>query len=184
MTNRLFQSPWTNPNTALRIPEDIQSWTFLAHGRTLSDGGLWWVYDRSMDDYATGYAQDLTSWTSSDAEVDSDHDGLPDWFENAVGLDPQKADTDGDGVADGIEVALGTNPFVDENLDSDGDGIPDVWEYMHGLNPFDRSDGSARPDGSAYTNFELYFRGPDGTRRELVITVTAPSGAVLLPASP
>jgi len=58
--------------------------------------------------------------------VDTDGDGIADWFETNdccnpnrdncnTGTDPNKADTDGDGVRDGDELAAGTDPCVAES---------------------------------------------------------------------
>jgi hypothetical protein len=47
---------------------------------------------------------------SPNADVDSDHDGLPDVLEAFYGTDPLNPDTDGDGVNDGEEVKAGCNP--------------------------------------------------------------------------
>ena len=44
-------------------------------------------------------------------DVDTDHDGLPDWEEAVYGTDPNNPDTDGDGVSDGEEVRTGHNPL-------------------------------------------------------------------------
>jgi hypothetical protein len=44
-------------------------------------------------------------------DVDSDHDGLSDKEELALGTNPTKADTDGDSYADGLEVKNGYNPL-------------------------------------------------------------------------
>jgi len=49
---------------------------------------------------------------SAAAQIDSDHDGLPDWEEALYGTDPHNPDTDGDGTPDGKEIALGRNPLV------------------------------------------------------------------------
>ncbi|MCP3747558.1 S-layer homology domain-containing protein [Paenibacillus sp. A3M_27_13] len=78
--------------------------------------------------------------------LDSDKDGIPDYFEiNGVrlsngdilyGLDPNNADTDGDGVPDGSEAILASKNFDQDPVyfsmlsdptkkDSDGDGMSD-----------------------------------------------------------
>jgi len=58
--------------------------------------------------------------TSTDihAGVDTDHDGMPDLWEEAVGLSPFSNDAD---------------------ADSDGDGLSNLQEYLAGTNPFDAS---------------------------------------------
>lgn len=70
---------------------------------------------------------------SSDAQTDTDGDGLFDKREIELGTDPRKADTDADGVSDGQEVlTYGTNPL---NPDTDGDGFNDGVEMRNGYNP-------------------------------------------------
>ena len=44
-------------------------------------------------------------------EKDSDHDGLTDAQELALGIDPQSIDTDGDGQADLEELKSGHSPL-------------------------------------------------------------------------
>ncbi len=71
--------------------------------------------------------------SSSAASVDSDHDGLTDAQEQALGTDPHNPDTDGDGLTDGDEVnKYRTNPL---KVDTDGDGYPDGEEVQKGYNP-------------------------------------------------
>jgi hypothetical protein len=84
------------------------------------------------------------STTTSPNAADTDHDGLPDGFEdvNHDGRvdpgetdpnDPDDAasepenliDTDGDGIPDRVEIAAGLDPF---DADTDNDGIPDGAE--------------------------------------------------------
>lgn len=84
--------------------------------------------------------------------VDSDGDGLPDWWEIAMGLDPYSAtgrdgadgDPDGDGLSNYYEYLAGTNPFdkdtnddgiLDGDTDSDGDGLTNKEEQQLGTLP-------------------------------------------------
>ena len=80
-----------------------------------------------------------------DYELDSDSDGLPDYYEDILGTDKNNPDTDGDGLTDGYEVFyLGTDPLKadsddngvnDGNEDPDGDGLSNLKEYELGTDP-------------------------------------------------
>lgn len=50
------------------------------------------------------------STTKSLGDLDSDHDGLPEWEESLYGSNAHNPDTDGDGTTDGGEVAEGRSP--------------------------------------------------------------------------
>ena len=72
-----------------------------------------------------------------DPFLDSDGDGLPDWFELLIGTDPFKRDTDGDGLSDFEEIFIyHTNPLLS---DSDGDGFTDGEEVLFGSDPLNPS---------------------------------------------
>jgi hypothetical protein len=74
------------------------------------------------------------------ADVDSDADGLPDYWETAYGMSPNNevgddgpsGDLDGDGLTNGQEFTYGTDP---SNPDSDNDGRTDGEEAADGTNP-------------------------------------------------
>jgi len=107
--------------------------------------------------------------------VDNDQDGMPNWWEEQFGLnpddpsdagtdldgdglvnvdeylarsDPSVADTDGDGLNDGDEVNVwGTNPL---SVDSDEDGLDDREEVQdYGTNP-----SSVDSDGDGLGDFD------------------------------
>ena len=83
---------------------------------------------------------------------DTDGDGMPDWWEEAMGLNPLRSggihgaagDPDGDGLTNYYEYLAGTNPFDadtdhdginDFNADSDGDGLSNGQEQQAGTLP-------------------------------------------------
>jgi uncharacterized protein (DUF1800 family) len=86
-----------------------------------------------------------------DATLDSDHSGIPDWWEMEYGLEPGSAalaaaDTDGDGLSNLQEFRLGTNPL---KPDSDGDGLTDGQEARLHTNPLKAdTDGDGLSDGA------------------------------------
>ncbi|GAB6093958.1 hypothetical protein JCM14469_02100 [Desulfatiferula olefinivorans] len=81
--------------------------------------------------------------------VDSDHDGFPDCWETARGLNPlsndRNRDTDGDGWTDVDEILRGSDPNDPgaRPLDSDGDGWSDADEILRGTGPADPLDRPA-----------------------------------------
>jgi len=102
-----------------------------------------------------------------DYELDTDEDGLPDYYEDILGTDKNKADTDGDGLSDGYEVLyLGTDPLkadTDDNgindgdEDFDNDGLTNAQECELGTDPNTAdTDGDGLSDGA-----EVNIHGTD-----------------------
>lgn len=100
--------------------------------------------------------------------LDSDGDGLPDIYEEALGTDANKADTDGDGLTDYQEVFVtGTDPtkydsvtegISDADADSDGDGLSNAQEIELGTDP---QNTDTDEDGlSDYDELNVYGTDP------------------------
>lgn len=92
--------------------------------------------------------------------VDSDGDGMPDWWEEKFAFDPADPsdamlDPDGDGYANLAEFHAGTNP---NSPDTDADGMPDAWELANGTVAF-VNDALADPDGDGLVNVEEMRHG-------------------------
>ncbi len=81
------------------------------------------IGDSSLEKDTHSQDDPHTEDTNIDYELDSDGDGLPDYYEDEIGTDKNSDDTDGDGLNDGYElIYLGTDPL---KQDTDGNGIND-----------------------------------------------------------
>ncbi len=98
-------------------------------------------------------------WGDIDFELDTDNDGLPDYYEDIIETDKNEADTDGDGLSDSYEVMyLGTDPtkpdsddngINDGDEDPDKDGLTNAEECKLGTFPVSAdTDGDGLTDGA------------------------------------
>ena len=148
--------------------EFLSTWGYISHPN------LYDTDDDGVDDL-TEILEDTDPNNPCDNLLDSDGDGLNNYFENTTGCQLifgvggngtvdtyytlwNVSDTDNGGVADGQEYLDGTNPqnnsADDLNpVDTDGDGIPDTIEQQLGTDWRDPdTDGGGIPDGQECTS--------------------------------
>ncbi|MEM7391674.1 MAG: LamG-like jellyroll fold domain-containing protein, partial [Verrucomicrobiota bacterium] len=144
---RLWSRARSGGLIAANIFEIIQPSATLVAGYSFDDGGLG-IGDsvHPLDsDYNMGSPADAvapighndcvtaSSWAPVFGIIDSDDDGLPDWWEQVFFGDPEAAepgeDPDEDGLGNLHEYWAQTNPH---DLDSDNDGHPDNSEDLDG----------------------------------------------------
>lgn len=115
-------------------------------------------------------AAEILQYGSSPESWDSDGDGLPDFWEIAMGLDPSRTDgangangdPDGDQVPNWEEFVYMTDPWL---ADSDRGGKSDREEIDTGLNPND-SDDDDSPGGDV-VSVMISFGDGSGTHSEI-----------------
>lgn len=82
----------------------------------------------------------VNDWNASDAFDDGDNDQIRNWQEYRNGTYPdiaQDQDSDHDGMPNGWEMAHGINPYANNsNQDYDADGLTNLQEYLAGTGPY------------------------------------------------
>ena len=116
-----------------------------------------------QEGYHIGYqsGRHLSEYDLTYPALDTDGDGLPDFYESILGYDindPSDAQTDADEdlLTALEEYLLQTNPV---DSDSDGDGLPDGYELVYGLSATDPNDAWLDMDGDGVSNIDEYIAG-------------------------
>ncbi|MDD5676706.1 MAG: hypothetical protein PHW60_01785 [Kiritimatiellae bacterium] len=127
---------------AARLDYDARRWRVYLNGVMLADNlgfgsGAWDRFTVVKVRGQFGYADRMTASLMAPLDVDSDNDGMPDWWEIEHGFNPYdptdaSQDADGDGLTNLQEYQLGTDPTKE---DTDGDGLRDGDEVKYGKSP-------------------------------------------------
>ena len=131
---------------------------------------------------SAGFAADTGGYNGG-YSLDSDEDGMPNWWESKYGLvngtDDSGGNPDGDALSNVEEYNAGTNPQMFDFLaidagrgnlfvldtggrwtDTDGDGIPNWWERMY-TGQATNLVADADPDGDGHSNLEEFITRTD-----------------------
>ena len=145
---------WKGPNIALRTLSADNLVGYQIEG--VEQGG----YELG---FHTGYqaGRNLVDYSKGFANIDTDNDGLPDFYEVLIGSNINEAedasyDFDYDLLSNLDEYRLLTNP---RNKDTDGDGMDDGFEFTYGLSATDERDGLLDLDGDGASNYLEFLEG-------------------------
>ncbi|MFQ5978663.1 MAG: right-handed parallel beta-helix repeat-containing protein [Candidatus Heimdallarchaeota archaeon] len=134
-------------------------WTLDDHPDSDGNGIIDEPYQIADQSILVDNNQDLYPLANFSRVVDSDGDGMDDYYESVMGLDPTSndgaEDLDLDELTNLVEYTLGTAP---NDPDTDADGLADGTEVNeYGSNPFiSDTDGDGLADGAEVNTFHTH----------------------------
>lgn len=147
---------WSGPGFTLTVLTD-EYLKPMSQADTISGEGAY------KEGYHIGYTSGsyLAKFDDTYPATDSDGDGLPDFYELLVGLNPDDitdaySDKDADLLTAYEEFQILTNP---NNSDTDSDGISDGYEYVYGLDALNVADALLDLDGDGISNLDEFLAG-------------------------
>lgn len=132
----------TDPTQPIKLDNFLDLNCWLGRSNYTVDGNLHGsfhelrIYNGALSDTeVTAHFTAGPDGAPGEAVVDSDGDGMADWFERAYGLNPNdpadaSQDADNDGLTNLQEFQRGSSPL---KPDTDGDGLPDAVETNTGI---------------------------------------------------
>lgn len=188
--NATFSNPYSS---LVALPTGAVTYSFAATGAPVAVGTV--LNIGSTYTIRASYAGDSNynattvdaTWTISDANLDSDNDGMPNWWEQEnfqpTGNANPNDDGDGDGLTNVAEYNLRTNPKVyDQGTSTLGSAIPAGWPNG-GANPavpVGATSGSLQIDknGAATYSVPLWVTpGTAGMQPQLSLNYSSQAGA-------
>lgn len=133
-------NPRSNDSDGDGLPDEWEVFYQLDPINTIGDYGA----DGNPDGDPYTNLEEFQNGTNPTTIVDSNSNGLPDWWETFHNQTSPTGNPDGDGLNNLAEYNNRTNPH---SSDTDSDGLPDGWEVTYGLSPID--DGSVNSDNGS-----------------------------------
>jgi hypothetical protein len=161
----------TDPGPGNGIALDPADGSFYSNEESVALSGIDVTdLDEGIHTLYVRFEDQLGRWGSTrgqeftvDNAPDTDEDGIPDYWENYYGLDPDDPDDalldpDNDGLTNLAEYQNQTDPL---DADSDSDGMSDGWEVLHGFSPADDTDATLDPDNDDLNNLAEFENNTD-----------------------
>ena len=145
-----------------------QEWSSFNYSVLPGANEIEFVFDKDASVSTQADAVYIDNIYIGDNSLDTDQDGMPDFWEVQYGLDINDAsdatgDLDSDGLSNLGEYQSQTLP---NNPDSDADGMPDGWEVQYGLAPTNPEDAAIDTDNDGFSNLMEFALGTEPNNAE------------------